>query len=215
MKDILFNNLALKILSLAFAILLWFFITARGTSEVTFEVPIEYVNIPSGYEIIQKERDKVSVSVSGSERILRSLRPEDLRVVIDLTEGAFGVVSYSIKERNIRVPPAVSISNVSPPSVRVTLDRVIKKDVPVRAVVVNHRKLKEEYTINLNPPDVTIEGPESILKTVQSVKTEPLDLTAIEADTVKKVSLTSEVSKVRILNGIIEVSITKKQLVDR
>ncbi|VAX32354.1 hypothetical protein MNBD_NITROSPIRAE02-1734, partial [hydrothermal vent metagenome] len=53
MRDLFFKNLGLKVLALCLAIILWFLISGRGVSEITLEVPIEYINIPPGYEIVK------------------------------------------------------------------------------------------------------------------------------------------------------------------
>jgi YbbR domain-containing protein len=209
MKKILLNNLALKLLSLGFAILLWFIISARGTSEVTFEVPIEYVNIPDGYEILHKERERVNVSIFGSEQILRAVKPTDIRVVIDLKSSAKGKKTYNIIKRNIKVPPAVSVSNVSPSSVEVTLDRSTSRDIPVIPKITGLDK--KRYILSVTPNHLKVEGPESILKTVKHLSTEPVTFGELLKAGKMEVAVVKKAEKIRLSADTVEIGIRERE----
>jgi len=208
MKNLIFNNTGLKLLSLGFAILLWFIISARGTSEITLDVPIEYINIPKGLEILRKDRDRVNVSIFGSERILRAVKPDDLRVFIDLKGSPSGTRVYSIIRRNIKVPAAVTVSNVSPSSVKITLDRTIEREVPVKVVL---DRIPRDYKLIIKPDRVRIEGPESIVRNVHILKTEPLKLRDLKNGNKRDATIITNLDKVRLSVDMVEVSLEKKE----
>jgi YbbR domain-containing protein len=208
-KRIILNNIGLKLLSLALAVVLWYLISARGVSEVTIEVPIEYVNIPQGYEIVQKSVDRVSITLFGSERILRSLKTEDLRVTVDMKGKTEGDVKYKITKKDIRIPSAVNVSEIEPSQVEVLLDRTETKTVPV--IVSLTGEVKDKYRIEIKPSEVVIAGPSSILKKVRYVTTDRIDLEEIGDNTVKRVRVHSEFERVRLLTDTVEIRFIKKE----
>lgn len=207
MKRLITHNLGLKLLSLGFAVLLWFIISARGTSEVTFEVPIEYLNIPEGYEILHKEYDSVSVSVFGSEQILRAVKPSDIRVVIDLKGGEKGKKTYNILKKNIKVPPAVSVSNVSPSAVEVTLDRRATRTIPVQPKIKGLDK--KRFKLTITPSVIKIEGPESVIKRIKKLTTEEINLKQLISEKKMEVPVYKDFEKVRLSTDLVEVEITE------
>jgi len=212
MRHLLFNNLGLKILALCLAIILWFLISGRGVSEITLEVPIEYINIPPGYEIVKKDRDTVRVSLFGSEGVLRSIKPEDLRVYVDLKDAQPEKGSYRIKKRNIKVPPALTISNVTPSKVNIVLDRTARKKVPVRPELTGEPAPGKYISrITIKPEKVDVEGPESVLKGISFVRTEPIDVSGLDESSERKVSIVSDIPAVRLMNGTVDVHINIKE----
>ncbi|NOZ25018.1 MAG: hypothetical protein GXO94_02870 [Nitrospirae bacterium] len=212
MRQLLFKNLGLKILALCLAIILWFLISGRGVSEITLEVPIEYINIPPGYEIVKKDRDTVRVSLFGSEVVLRSIKPEDLRVYVDLKDAQPEKGSYRIKKRNIKVPPALTISNVTPSRVNIVLEKTVRKEVPVQPDITG-KPAAGKYIgqVTVKPEKVAVEGPESVLKKLSFVRTEPIDVTGLDESRVMKVNVISDITAARLMNGKVDVHITIKE----
>ena len=212
MRDLLFKNLGLKILALCLAIILWFLISGRGVSEITREVPIEYINIPPGYELVKKDRDTVRVSLFGSEVVLRSIKPEDLRVYVDLKDAQPGRGEYRIKKRNIKVPPALTISNVTPSKVHIVLDRTVRKKVPVKPDISGEPAPGKYISrIVIKPGKVEVEGPESMLKKISFVRTEPVDVSGLDENSISKVNIVSDVPAARLMTEKVDVHIFIKE----
>ena len=89
-KAFFMENLTFKILSVALALFLWFFVTFKGQTETSVEVPLEFKNTPAGMEILKQSARKINVSISARERILKELAQTDIRVVVDLSNAKFG-----------------------------------------------------------------------------------------------------------------------------
>ncbi len=208
MKNKLMHNLGLKLLSLGLAVMLWYIISAKGMSEVTLEVPIEYINIPQGHEIVSKEQDKVSVSIFGSEKAVGSIKPEDIRVLVDLNGATAGKAVYKITRKNIKTPSSVTVSSVNPSEVKVVIDRTIKKDVPIRADIKLPSFMQGRINIEVRPAMIQIEGPESLVKNIHFLKTERIDISSLKGDTVKKVHILTDIDKFRSSTDMVEVKIT-------
>jgi YbbR domain-containing protein len=198
MKGLITHNFGLKLLSVGLAIVLWYMISAKGTSEVSLVVPIEYINIPQGYEIIKKGQDRVNISVYGSERAIASIRPDDIRVFVDLSGATAGLKKYRIQRNRIRKPSSVEVASVNPSEVEVFIDKIIRKDLRVIPVISNSRGLKERMRVEVIPETVTAEGPETLLKGLNTVKTEPIKITFSDEPVVKTVGLIAEGDKIRL-----------------
>ena len=74
-------------------------------------------NVPEGLEATV-ERPAVNVTVAGPEPALVTLRPEDVRVSVDLTDQVEGTHTLT---PTVSVPSAVRVVAVEPPQVEVTL----------------------------------------------------------------------------------------------
>jgi len=206
-KNKIFNNIGFKILSVALAISLWFFVTYRGQSEVTIDAPIEFKNIPVGLELIKQDIRNVNLSVKGHERLLKNLAPAGVRVVIDLSEAKKGEASYYFDKNNILIPRTIKVMRIDPAFVTVRLDESSTKIVPVRvAVVGTPEKGHRVKSIVVNPSSVAIEGAKTELARIAFLRTEHIDITGIDADVVQNVRL--HTGGMNIRTNIAEVTVT-------
>ncbi len=204
------ENLLLKVLSLVLAIFLWYFISARGYSELTLQLPLELVNIPEGYEVTEKSADRVNVSFLGSTKILRLLNPEQLRVSIDMKDTEEGSHKIMLTPDNIKVPSAVSITDINPGTISITIERIAEKVVPVKLNLKN-ASITKDYLFTITPDTVKVKGPESILKKVKYVKTEPIEIDTSTVEGRLKVRLIPIAERLKIQSGEVEVSYTRRQ----
>ena len=93
-RNLLLNNLFLKLISLFFAIILWFYITpvvSRDTLEMNYALPLQLKNIPEDMIVTGKVEDHINVRLKGRQSIIRDLEPDELNVSLNLSgarEGA-------------------------------------------------------------------------------------------------------------------------------
>ena len=90
MRRRLLENFGLKVTAVVMAIILWFFVISKGQSEISIDVPMELKNIPQGLESIKQGVKSVNVSLKGQDRILRNMKPSDVRVHVDLSKAKKG-----------------------------------------------------------------------------------------------------------------------------
>jgi YbbR domain-containing protein len=206
MKHPIFKNLGLKITSVLLSILLWIFATSRGLSEISLDVPLEFKNIPPGLELIDYDVKSVSLNIEGQERLIRSIRPKDIRVWIDLTKAKKGEGIYVINRNNISLPLAVTLKSITPTSVKILLEESISKTVKVTPIVVGIPETGYYVkSIIVVPQTVEIEGPSSKIRKVDKVKTEPLDITGRSETLTKDLKL--DISGMTIRTRINEVTV--------
>jgi YbbR domain-containing protein len=206
MKHAVFKNLGLKITAVLLSILLWIFASSRGLSEISLDVPLEFKNIPPGLELMSYDVKSVSLTIKGQERLIRTIRPTDIRVWIDLSKAKKGEGIYAINGKNISLPLTVTLKNITPTSVKILLEESVSKTVMVKPIVVGIPE-RGYYvkSIIVIPKTVDIEGASSKIRKVDKVKTEPLDITG-RSETFKK-DLKLDVSGMTIRTSIDEVMV--------
>jgi hypothetical protein len=171
----IFENLGLKIFSLIFALVLWFFVSGKGRSytEISYSLPLEFKNIPSELVITNDFKDKVEVRLSGPTTLLNTVRTEKLKYTIDLHDITAGESSFSINPENIDLLRGLKITKISPSKINLVIENIINKTVPV--VLKLTGELSEGYKVisqKIEPASVEIAGAESEIITIQSLPTE-------------------------------------------
>jgi YbbR domain-containing protein len=175
------DNLGLKITAVLLSILLWLFATARGQSEISLDVPLELKNIPSGLEVLSQSVKSVSLNVRGQERLIRSIRPSDIRVSINLSKAKKGEGIYTISKNNIKLHHTITVTNITPTHVKVLLEETATRTVEIKPVVVGTPE-KGFYvkSIEVVPRTVVIEGKRAEVYRLDTIKTEPMDITGLK-----------------------------------
>ena len=198
MKINVFKNLTLKFVALILAIMIWFLVVGEERSEVRLTVPLELRNLPTSLEIVERI-GQVEVTLRGFSSIVKSLPPSEIDVHIDLSNVVRGTNSFVISPEDIRVPVGVTVTQVSPSSIDISLDATIRKTLPVepmtRGEPVDGYALGE---ITSEPASITLSGAQSILKNILKVETEPISLNSVKQDFAKKAKIKLPNSSVRI-----------------
>lgn len=190
MRKLLLENMGMKVAAVVMAITLWFFVTSRGQSEVSVDVPIELRNIPGGFESVRQGIKTISVSIKGQERLLRNMKTADVRVYVDLSKAKKGKGTYYINNEDVKLPSTMTVTNISPSSVMVALEETAIRTAPVQAVVVGApRKGFFVGSVEVNPKQMTIEGARSEVSRIKSLRTEPIDITDMDETSVQEVRL--------------------------
>ncbi|NCO84467.1 MAG: hypothetical protein COZ31_06815 [Nitrospirae bacterium CG_4_10_14_3_um_filter_44_29] len=177
MRGLLLENLGLKVTAVVMAIILWFFVISKGQSEVSMEALLELKNIPRGLESVKQGTKSVNVSMSGQERLLRNMKPSDIRVHVDLSKAKKGKGIYYINKDDVKIPPTINITDITPSSVSIVLEETIMKTVPVHAIMAGSPK--EGFVVSsveVLPKDLTIEGVRTEVSRIKFLRTEPVDI---------------------------------------
>lgn len=174
LRDLLLNNLGLKIMALLFAFLLWVNVASPKIIVKTVSVPVEFVNVPAGLEISNDYTRRVDVHLS-ADRGAGSVSGETLSVEINLLGEREGERIMPLTKENVQRPLGVEILSVTPSRITVVLEKRVEKVVPVVAEIVGtpaagYRLLA--YTAD--PPNVTVVGPASGVARVSRAVTEPI-----------------------------------------
>ena len=121
LRKVLLGNLALKLLSLGIAILLWTAYTAEPMAEIGYQVPIEFHNLSPDLEISGDVPAQGYVRVRGRSMLLRRLTPADLAIRVDLAGKTAGETAVQISPDQIVPPYGASVVRISPAQFRLRL----------------------------------------------------------------------------------------------
>jgi YbbR domain-containing protein len=176
MLERLAENWVLKVLSLVFALVLWFFVMGERKLEVGYAVPLELQNVPDEMIVTNEVPSLVDVRISGPRTLLMNLRPTDVHISVDLKGLQPGLTSFKRLEERLNIPSGLKVTRLSPSFVDVKLERIREKTVPVK-VLLNGTPAEgfRIAEVRAEPDQVTVEGAESELKDIHEAVTEPVD----------------------------------------
>ena len=190
MADKIFENWLLKLISLAFAIVLWFFVMGESRMEVNHIVPLEYVNLPKGLMIANEVPTSVALRINGPRALQVNLDPEDMGLRVDLEDLSAGVTSFKRLDETLNIPGGLKITRISPSYVDVKLERVRERTVPVRVVLTGEPAPGFLVKSALAAPNrVVVIGAESEIKLVSEVVTEGIDVTNVQENFTQTVAI--------------------------
>jgi YbbR domain-containing protein len=171
-KNWITNNWHLKIVSLVLAVMLWMAVANQASSEIGLEVPLEYRNIPRQLEITGDMTNTVEVRLRGSSSLIKDITAKDVSTTIDLGKMTRGEKIVPLSPQNVQAPFGAEVIRVNPSSVRFSLERTVIKTIPVVPTITN--QLSDAYEIGkveVSPPEVQIEGPESRVNALTQIAT--------------------------------------------
>ena len=181
------DHFAWKLLSLVLATLLWLAVVDEPNLTTTISVPVEYRNKPADLEIASDTPDRVQLQVRGPRGRVTEAATSRTAVILDLaSKGEVarpGEQTFTIGDDVIDLPPRVVLERAMPAQLRITLERRLRRDVPVQLRVMGpgpegwRVKSSEVY-----PERVEVVGPERRMKQIDRVETDALDLSALRPD---------------------------------
>jgi len=165
------------IISVFFITGIWFSFSKGLDTLITLEVPVEYTNRNPGFEIVDTSVDAVRLNLGGSGALIKSIRPEQIQVKLDLGNAAIGRNIFSITQDSITLPPGIFLRKVIPSVIEVTLDETIKKKIPLQVDWVGELpKGLILLKIDLEPDTIEIIGGKRILGNISTIYTEKIYL---------------------------------------
>lgn len=190
MISTLMENWLLRLLSIVFAVVLWFFVTGEQRLERSYLVPLELGNVPEGLMVANEVPSRIDVRISGPRTLLINIDQGELAIPVDLDGAKPGVVTFRRLEEQIDIPRGLKVTRVSPALVEVRLDRQRTRKVAVRAEVTGVPA--EGYrlaAVAVAPALAQVEGAESELKNLKEVLTEPIAVEGLAESFVMTVPL--------------------------
>ena len=203
------NNLFLIAVSVGLAVVLWVWVAAEERSEIIVSVPLEYRNLPRGYEISSRSEllSKVNVWVRGGSANIKNLQANEISAWLDLNNSRAGEQLFTLNNENVRVPYGLTVLRITPSQVAINIEEIIRKMVPV--VPRLEGRLAEGFAISqktATPAQVEVIGPKSAVNTVREAVTDAIDVSSLNTEQVAKVKVGVENSVVR-LGSVREVSV--------
>jgi hypothetical protein len=134
LRSLLTQNWAEKMASLALVIGLWYlFVPGSRPATLAYPIAVKVVNVPPGYELERVEPAEVTAIFTGLRRDFYLFDPQRIDVVVDATLARYGRRTFAITEEQIRHPPDVTVEDVQPEQVRLSLRTTPGVESPAEA----------------------------------------------------------------------------------
>jgi len=193
---------AAALFSVIFISGVWFSVSRGGDTLLTFESPVVYLNRDPSMEIVQTSVNTVSLELEGSGALMKSIKPDQVQVKLDLTQSKVGPNTFTITRESISLPPGIVLKGVTPTVVEVDLDVVIKKEMPVQIDWVG--RLPDHFILTetgVKPGTVAVTGGKRILENISTLYTEKVPLNNLEVKGTITVNLALTPASLKIAPG--------------
>lgn len=174
------KNLSAKFLALGLSCFLWFLLVGREWSETVTTATLEFQNIPSDLDIVSSVLSDVHVRVRGPRGSISTLRPDQIRVRLNLSSARAGSNTIPITDDNLRLPLGLEATAIDPKAITIKFDKIVSRRFPV--VFLHTGQLPEGVRlehVSIQPETVELRGPANELDHITRVTTTPIDLTAV------------------------------------
>ena len=184
------DNIGFKALSLVFAVAIWAWVQGERVTEQSARVGVDWV-LPEALTSIDDLPTDLTLTVSGSQVFVKSLRGAELRLRIDLSKARAGRQKIAFDERQVEgVPDNVRIVSLAPASVEIDLDETVKRKFKVTPVTSGEPAAGFRLVaVTARPSTIEFEGPRTVLAGVSTMSTAVVDIDGIQNDVDREVSL--------------------------
>lgn len=165
-------------------------------------VPLEYRNLGRVLEVSADGGDLIStvnVWIKGTTADIRNLQPRQISAWVDLQSATAGERIFELTAATVQVPYGFSVIRISPSRIRLRLEEVARRMVPVMPRL--EGSPPTGYSVKqsiITPTEVEIIGPESAVNSVRRVITDSIDISNLTSDVTRTVNIGVENSSVRL-----------------
>ncbi len=165
------------VLALLIAICLWAYVLGSedpATTDTVKNIPINYINeknlTEDGLVVLYAGSETVNISYSGKRSVTGKVKASDFKVTVDL-EGL--KVGENTVIPNVIVPENISLKNITPPKIKVTVDYLVNEEKNITVSITNQTSDDSEpHIVQVNKENVKIEGAKTIVDSIAEVKAE-------------------------------------------
>ncbi len=169
------KDISTKIISLLFAIFMWFYIIQVQNPEIEKnikDVPVQFTKNEleqRGLTLTNDKEVQIDLKVKGQRKHISNIKKEDIAAVVDVSQiDSIGTHKVNI---DVILPyGSIELLEQNPKQVIVTVDEVV---VAQKEVLINQiGKPKSGYCVSdykVTPEKIKIKGPKSIVNTIEAL----------------------------------------------
>ena len=181
MRQRFFSNMLPKVLLLLGVCIFWVLITTRQGQITAVTAPVRLHGVPDDIVLLRTLPEDVTVQIKALSSLAPTPSKLDLTAEIDASGITEGTTAIRVTNDDITAPAGMTVTSVSPTSVRVSVERKIRKSVPVKVILRGRVPARHSSLRVVSEPDsVDIEGPASQVSRVISVATEDIDASMLK-----------------------------------
>jgi hypothetical protein len=170
----------LKLVSLLFALTLWYFVVGEAKVDITLFVPLEIVNLPPNLVIANQFKKELEVTVNGPRGLTRNLMNQHFSRPVDMENAKPGTMVIQNGPDSINFPRGIRVVRIQPTNITIEIDRLRKAVLPVKPEMKGKPAAGFEITAATPEPRVIeVTAPSKILAPVQFLPTRGIDVKGI------------------------------------
>jgi YbbR domain-containing protein len=202
------KNLGLKLISLLMACVVWFLVSGprrERPRERIVTASVSLVGLPTHLVITTPDiQSTVSVRVRGRTSALRSLASQNLEASADLSQLTEpGDFEITIRPQHINVPEDVEAVSITPNKLRVRIEQLRQRTVPIRPFLVGDPPVGYIIgEVTESPERALISGPASQIMRISEVATERIIMTGRTETFVQSVAVVADSPLVRVVSPL-------------
>jgi len=183
------RDLAIKLLSVFIALILWLAATNERNPQTTTlvtAVPVTLQEPDQDCTVIRSDPKTVDVRVRGSRSVIENLNRSDVVAHVDLKDVGVGERSLPVE---VDAPSGLQVLDIRPARISVEIDLLKQQQVPVTVRL--EGEVPQEYERDeptCRPTDVLVDGPRSQLEQVAGAEA-VVDISGATDDVVRAVSV--------------------------
>lgn len=191
-----------KVICLALAVMLWVYIV--GAAEVQFEfrdVPVEFGDVSPDLAVSEDSQRRLTLRVSGPKASISPLEPADFKVIASLAGRREGEKWVVLSLDNVISPrPDVKVERIDPGSLRVFLERVEGRRLPVMPKLEGEVPAGFRVRAKPRPESVMVLGPSTLFLRLSEISTEVIDISGRRSTFSVNVKVQKEMQSIRKLD---------------
>jgi hypothetical protein len=127
--DLMRRNWIAKAASLSLALGFWYvFVPGAKTKQVRYKIPVSVQNVPPNLTIEEIQPPEVSATFVGPRRSFYLFDLRKVKATVDVAMAEVGRRTFTISEQNLRYPKELTLEEISPSSVRISVKRTPRPD---------------------------------------------------------------------------------------
>ncbi|RAL21621.1 hypothetical protein DL240_12245 [Lujinxingia litoralis] len=198
LRRIFVHNFSMKFIAAVLTLALYIWVSEDRETVVASFAPVRIV-VPDNLVLVSDPLDRVKVTIRGRWSDVNRFDPSQLEPIrLDLTRADSDSI-VTITPNMVRVPPGLRVVALEPSSMYVELERESQRVVPIIPQTTGEPQANYVVEgIRVNPARVAIRGPQSRLERINSVQTEPVDVSNRNESFDRNIQLRVEDGLVRV-----------------
>lgn len=186
LKDAIFKNFWLKLISLCFALGFYAFIHSAQNAQRVIRVKLVVEKPPENLprKLMTEIPATVDVTVVGPRQALEGLRGDDYSITLNL-QAAQDIPELKLLPEMITpdLPPRVQVDRIYPSRLEIDFEDIVSRMVKVQVARTGEPapNMEERGSPVLDPTEVKATGIESVVSTIQFARAEPFDVSGLMA----------------------------------
>ncbi|MCP2519354.1 CdaR family protein [Candidatus Aminicenantes bacterium AC-708-M15] len=182
-KSLFLRNWELKLFSIILSFIIWLALVPKikTYAEKNLTIPLEIYNIPPGLEIVERPPQSVDIIVRAPKSILEEITPLTVTAKLNLENASPLQEEYPITKEMIFLPEGAEVLNIIPNLIRLKLEKTKETYLKIEPYIVGD--LPPDFRIEkieVIPPVVKVQGPESKVIPGEKIRTSPIDISNLE-----------------------------------